>query len=85
MVAVVNKRGQITIDREIREKLGVKPGMRAIQDIMNGVLVITFIPAPHRRSLIGFLPPPPRRPTGTWEEQMEEVERAIAEDAMRDG
>lgn len=83
MVAVVNKRGQITIDREIREQLGVTPGMRAVQDIRNGVLVVTFIPAPHRRSLVGFLPPPPRTPSQGWTETRESAAQAIAKDAMR--
>ncbi len=84
MVAVVNRRGQITIDREIREKLGVKPGMRAVQDIMNGVLVITFIPAPHRRSLVGFLGKAPREAPKDWDKVRELMEQAIAEDAVKD-
>ncbi len=85
MVAVVNKRGQITIDREIREKLGVKPGMRAVQDIMHGALVITFIPAPHRRSLAGILGKAKRSVPADWDEVRELAAQGLAEDAMRDG
>jgi len=82
MVAVVNKRGQITIDREIREQLGVKPGMRAVQDIMNGVLMVTFIPAPHRRSLAGVLGTAKQRAPVDWDEAREIAAAAIAQEAM---
>ena len=82
MVAVVNKRGQITIDREIREQLGVKPGMRAVQDIMNGVLMVTFIPAPHRRSLAGVLGNAKQRAPVDWDEAREIAAAAIAQEAM---
>lgn len=51
----VGERGQVTIDKAIREELGVYAGDQAIQRIENGRVVIEFVPAPHRRSLAGAL------------------------------
>ena len=81
MAAVVNPRGQITVDRTVRERLGVRPGMIAVQQILGNQLVVTFIPAPHERSLAGVLGKPPRAVPTDWQETREAAERAIAEDA----
>ncbi len=80
MSAVVTPRGQITLDREARRRLGVRPGMIAVQHVVGSQLVVTFIPAPHDRSLAGVLGKPPRSVSGDWEEIDEAVERAIAEE-----
>ena len=53
----VGERGQITIEKSIRENLGVYAGDQAIQRIEGGRVVIEFVPAPHRRSLAGSLGP----------------------------
>lgn len=53
MVSRVSERGRITIDRTVREQLGVQPGMVAHQRVVNGRLEVMFLPAPHRRSLSG--------------------------------
>ncbi|MBI3752110.1 MAG: AbrB/MazE/SpoVT family DNA-binding domain-containing protein [Chloroflexi bacterium] len=55
MASRVGERGQITIERAIREELGVYAGDRAVQRIEDGRVVIEFVPAPHRRSLTGSL------------------------------
>lgn len=55
MVSQVSERGQITIERSIREKLGVEPGMVAYQSIVDGRLEVVFLPAPHKGSLYGAL------------------------------
>lgn len=55
MASQVSERGQITIDRTIREQLGVEPGMVAYQSVVDGRLEIVFLPAPHRESLYGAL------------------------------
>lgn len=55
MASQVSERGQITIDRELRKKLGVRPGMVAYQRLVAGHLEVFFLPAPHRRSLCGVL------------------------------
>lgn len=51
----VGERGQVTIDKAIREELGVYAGDQAIQRIEDGRVVIEFVPAPHHRSLAGAL------------------------------
>ena len=58
MTNVVGDRFQITIDKRVRDQLGVMPGDLAIERIEEGRLVISFVPRPHRESLLGVL----RRP-----------------------
>lgn len=55
MSSRVGERGQVTIEKQIREELGVYAGDQAVQRIENGRVVIEFIPGPHRRSLAGAL------------------------------
>lgn len=81
MSAVVNIRGQITVDREIRERLGISPGMVAVQQIVDNHLLVTFIPAPHKRSLAGVLGKPPVAVPSDWEEIEELAAQSIAEEA----
>jgi bifunctional DNA-binding transcriptional regulator/antitoxin component of YhaV-PrlF toxin-antitoxin module len=85
MPAVVTPRGQITVDRELRERLGVRPGMIAVQHVVGSQLIVTFIPAPHDRSLAGVLGRPPRQHPASQDEIEEVVERAIAADRCADG
>jgi bifunctional DNA-binding transcriptional regulator/antitoxin component of YhaV-PrlF toxin-antitoxin module len=60
----VGERGQITIEREIREQLGIKPKDLAVQRVQDGRLVVEFVrpPEPHMRSLAGILGPSPAQP-----------------------
>jgi AbrB family looped-hinge helix DNA binding protein len=51
----VGDRGQITIEKAIREELGIYSGDEAIQRIEDGRIVIEVIPGRHRRSLAGIL------------------------------
>ncbi|HYN69406.1 MAG TPA: AbrB/MazE/SpoVT family DNA-binding domain-containing protein [Candidatus Eisenbacteria bacterium] len=55
MTSKVGERGQVTIEKAIREELGVYAGDQAVQRIEDGCVVIEFVPAPHRRSLAGSL------------------------------
>ena len=55
MVSRVGERGQITLEKAIREELGVYPGDGAVQRIEAGRVVIDFVPGPHNRSLAGVL------------------------------
>ena len=57
-MATVGERYQVVIEREARRELGVRPGDRAVETVENGRLVITFLPARHRRSLLGSLAGP---------------------------
>ena len=81
MPSQVSERGQITIDRAIREQLGVQPGMVAYQRIVGGRLEVVFLPAPHRRSLFGALRREGAPPLVTTRAQIEEaVMEAVAEE-----
>lgn len=55
MTNKVGERFQITIDKSIREKLGVQPGDQAVEWIENGRLAVAFLPRPHHESLLGIL------------------------------
>ena len=55
MSTTVGTKGQVTIENEIREALGIKPGWRAFQNLENGHVVIRFRPPKHNRSLFGIL------------------------------
>ena len=61
----VDSRGRFTIERAIRDALGIRPGDLAVQRIENGSLVIRFarLPKPHDRSPAGALGPPPQSPS----------------------
>jgi len=54
MANVVGDRYQITIDKQVREELGLKPGDLAIERVEDGRLVIEFS-RPHRESMLGVL------------------------------
>lgn len=55
MSSTVGERGQITIEKAIREELGVYAGDEAVQRVEDGRIVIEIVPARHRRSLAGAL------------------------------
>src|SRR5688572_32632249 len=55
MSTTVGTKGQVTIEKEIRDALGIKPGWRAFQNLENGHVVIRFRPPRHNRSLAGIL------------------------------
>jgi AbrB family looped-hinge helix DNA binding protein len=51
----VGERGQITIEKSIREELAIYAGDEAVQRIQDGRIVIDVIPGRHRRSMAGSL------------------------------
>lgn len=51
----VGERGQITIERAIREELGIYAGDEAVQRVEDGRLIVEIVPGRHRRSLAGAL------------------------------
>lgn len=76
MPSKVGERGQITIEKGIREELGVYAGDQAVQWVEDGHLVVTFVPAPHHRSSFGILADKiTKRPDNEddWETFIEEV------------
>ena len=55
MANVVGTKGQVVIDKEIRDKLGIGPGWLALQRLVDGHVEIFFVPPEHNRSLKGAL------------------------------
>jgi len=51
----VGERGQITIEKAIREELAIYAGDETIQRVEDGHIVIDIVPARHNRSLLGVL------------------------------
>jgi AbrB family looped-hinge helix DNA binding protein len=58
MPNVVGDRFQITIDKRVREQLGIQPGDHAFEYIEDGLLIVEFLPKSHDRSLRGILKRP---------------------------
>lgn len=69
MASRVGERGQITLEKSIREELGIFAGDEAIQRVEDGRIVIEVIPGRHSRSLAGAAAPHIARhpPDETWE------------------
>lgn len=57
MTSRVGERGQITIEKAIREQLAIYAGDEAVQRVEGGRIVIEIVPGRHRRSLAGTLRP----------------------------
>lgn len=55
MASIVGQKGQIVINKDIRERLGVKPGWIALQRLVDGHVEIFFVPPEHDQSLKGCL------------------------------
>ncbi len=69
MSSRVGERGQITIEKAIREELAIYAGDETVQRVENGRIVIELVPGRHRRSLAGSLRDKVRRQPAdeTWE------------------
>ena len=61
MTSRVGDRGQITIEKAIREELAIYAGDETVQRVEDGRIVIEVIPGRHRRSLAGSLKEKVRR------------------------
>lgn len=53
----IGPKGQIVIEKRIRERLGVEAGWLAIQQLVGDHVEIYFIPPEHDESLAGILAP----------------------------
>lgn len=91
MVNVVGERFQITIGKEVREALGIRPGDRAIERVEGRRLVVDFMPAPHRESMLGIFRSPDLPPITDWDAardrawaaRTQEIMDVLAEDSRR--
>ena len=57
MANKVGPKGQVVIEKEIQDKLGIKPGWTTVQHIVDGRVEIHFVPPEHKQSLKGALAP----------------------------
>ena len=55
MVSIVGSKGQIVITKKIREQLGIVPGCRVSQRLVDDHVEIYFMGPEHNRSLKGIL------------------------------
>jgi AbrB family looped-hinge helix DNA binding protein len=55
MASTVGEKGQIVIEKPIRDALGIQPGFVAVQQVRDGHVEISFYPPEHNRSLRGVL------------------------------
>ena len=92
MANVVGERFQITIDRKVREELGIQPGDQAVELVEDGRLVVYFMPRPHDRSLMGILHRPGMQQgpvdigaerEAAWAARTAEIMGVLADDSRR--
>jgi bifunctional DNA-binding transcriptional regulator/antitoxin component of YhaV-PrlF toxin-antitoxin module len=55
MPTLVGPKGQVVIEKEIRDRLGIATGAVAIQTLVGDRVEIRFIPPEHTESLFGVL------------------------------
>ncbi len=55
MVTRVGTKGQVVIEKAIRDQLGVEPGCLALQRVVGNRVIIHFVPVEHEGSLRGRL------------------------------
>ncbi|HET9016533.1 MAG TPA: AbrB/MazE/SpoVT family DNA-binding domain-containing protein [Thermomicrobiaceae bacterium] len=55
MPHTVGSKGQVVIEKAIRDRLGVEPGWLALQVLVDDHVEIRFVPPEHDRSLAGVL------------------------------
>ena len=55
MTCKVGDKGEIVIEKELREQLGIRPGWIAMQRLVDNRIEIQFIPPEHDKSLKGNL------------------------------
>ena len=79
MPSTVSGDGRITIEKKLRDELGVRPGCIAIQRRVGDRIEIRFLPPPHRGSLRGVLADPDGPSFPTEAELHEATEEAWAE------
>lgn len=87
MANIVGERFQITIDKELREQLGLQPGDLAVERVEGDKLVVEFLPRRHNESLLGIFRNPHLPPIEDWSSVKERAWRARSAEisaALRD-
>lgn len=80
MAHLVGPKGQVVIEKQIRDRLGVEPGWQAVQLLVDNHVRIFFIPPEHNRSLFGILKPHIKHPAPPEEEWDDLIGESIAEE-----
>ena len=79
MSTKVGTKGQVVIEKSIRDRLGIEPGYVAVQHAVEDRVEIHFFPPDHERSLRGTLAGETKAkvsPDGAaWEEALDEAWR----------
>ncbi len=79
MSVKVGTKGQVVIEKSIRDRLGIEPGYLAVQQTVGDRVEIRFFPPDHERSLRGTLAAETRvkvRPDApAWGEAVDEAWR----------
>jgi bifunctional DNA-binding transcriptional regulator/antitoxin component of YhaV-PrlF toxin-antitoxin module len=83
MANLVGEKGQIVIEKPLREALGVLPGFLTIQTLVDDHVEIRFYPPEHNRSLRGALKKYATRVLST-DELREARDKAWEEAATKD-
>ena len=80
----VGTKGQVVIEKEIRDRLGIQPGWLALQLLADDHVKIYFVPPPHNRSLRGVLAPYITKtlPPEDWQRVREQAWEAAAREKM---
>lgn len=84
----VGSKGQIVIEKDIRDQLGVEPGWLVLQRLVNDHVEIYFLPPPHRQSLKGSLAAYVAAPGGngsSWDNTCEAVWQEAASASLEQG
>ena len=86
MANVIGPKGQVVIRKDIRDRLGVGPGWKATQRVVDDHVELHFIPPTHNRSLAGILKPllDSGRTAPTDEEIDAAIEAGFAQDCSEE-
>jgi len=57
MDRIIGTKGQVVIEKAIREKLDIEPGTRTVQKVVDDHVEIYFLPAVQKGTLKGILAP----------------------------
>ena len=85
MANKVGTKGQVVIDKKIREKLGIGPGWIALQSLVDDHVEIRFVGPEHNRSLMGSLAPYTYvviQPGEEWDRAREQAREAAAREKV---
>jgi AbrB family looped-hinge helix DNA binding protein len=84
MANTVGEKGQVVIEKPIRDALGIEPGFVAVQSVRDDHVEIRFYPPEHNRSLRGVLAARIQRsvPPAEWDAAREEAWREAARETV---